>query len=191
MQRDKLIPQVQCERSRWREGTADASSKYRSYAVNLRSGPVLAVLIHSLSLAPAKIGPDTNSYKLVLLAARFWPQCWLAFRAMPQDLIGCWNQQKLKALIPRVSDSTQKWMIRRQRRERFCCLFIVNMYHGNSDGRSFLPFMVRICFICGTNVSVSRSWIPLRVVDREKGAYWLTTKRARIKFYYVLPCHSK
>ena len=56
MQRDKLIPQVQCERRRWREGTADASSKYRSYAVNLRSGPVLAVLIHSLSLAPAKIG---------------------------------------------------------------------------------------------------------------------------------------
>ena len=25
---------------------------------------------------------------------------------MPQDLIGCWNQRKLKALIPRVVDFT-------------------------------------------------------------------------------------
>ena len=161
MQRDKLIPQVQCERSRWREGTADASSKYRQYAVNLRSGPVLAVLIHSLLRTPAKMGPDTNSHKLLLLAARFWPQRWLAVETMPQDLIGCWNQQKLKALIPRVADS------RRQRREGFCCLFIVlrscgrkiclNMCHGNSensDGRSYLLFIVRMCFIYRTNVCI-------------------------------------
>ena len=33
MQRDK-IPQLQCERSRWREGTADASRKYVENAAN-------------------------------------------------------------------------------------------------------------------------------------------------------------
>ena len=53
-------------------------------------------------MATAKIGLDTNSHKFVLYAARFWLQCWLAVRTMPQDLIGCWNQRKLKALISRV-----------------------------------------------------------------------------------------
>ena len=38
---------------------------------NLRSGPLLAVLI-SLT-ATTKIGPDTNSLTFVLTAARFWP----------------------------------------------------------------------------------------------------------------------
>ena len=38
---------------------------------NLRSGPILAVLIHSLLRRHAKIGPDTKSHKLVLTAARF------------------------------------------------------------------------------------------------------------------------
>ena len=66
--------------------------------------------------APAKIGPDTNSHKLVLLAGRPCPQRWLAVRTMPQDRIGCRNQRKLKALIPRQ-------MIGRQQREGFCCLF--------------------------------------------------------------------
>ena len=37
---------------------------------------------------------------------------------MPQDMIGCRNQRKLKALIPRR-------MIGRQRREGFCCLFLL------------------------------------------------------------------
>jgi len=69
---------------------------------NLRSGPILAVLIHSLLCAPTKIGPDPKSHKLVLTAARFWLQRRLTVRTMPQDLIGCWNQRKLKALIPHV-----------------------------------------------------------------------------------------
>ena len=92
---------------------------------NLWRGPILAVLIHSLLRAPAKIGPDTNSHNIVLFSARFWLQRWLAVRTMPQDLIGCWNQRKLKALTPRVADSTQKSsrMIHRQRREGFSCLF--------------------------------------------------------------------
>ena len=53
-------------------------------------------------MATVKIGPDTNSHKFVLTAHRFWPHCSLAVRTMPQDLIGCFYQRKLKALIPRV-----------------------------------------------------------------------------------------
>ena len=66
--------------------------------------PNFAVLVHSLLVAPAKIGPDPKSHKLVLTAARFWPQRWLAVRTIPQDLIGCWNQRKLKALIPNLRE---------------------------------------------------------------------------------------
>ena len=39
--------------------------------LNLRSGPILAVLIHSLLRGRAKIGPDVKSVTLVLAAARF------------------------------------------------------------------------------------------------------------------------
>ena len=60
--------------------------------------------------------PDTNSHKFVLTVARFWPQHWLAVRTMPQDLIGCWNQQKLKALIP-FQAWLFSWMICRRWRE--------------------------------------------------------------------------
>ena len=46
-----------------------------SIVTNLRLGPTLAVLIHFLLPAPAKIGPGTNSLMFVLTAARFWQQC--------------------------------------------------------------------------------------------------------------------
>ena len=108
---------------------------------SLRSGPILAVLINFLLLAPAKIGPDTNSLAFVLTAARFWPQRWLAVGTMPQDLIGCWNQRKLKAFLPRLADSTKK---------DFALFFIVlrscgrkiylNMCHGNSQNSNSCPY---------------------------------------------------
>ena len=41
---------------------------------NLRLGPILAVLIHSLLHSPAKIGPYPKCHKLVLTAVRFWLQ---------------------------------------------------------------------------------------------------------------------
>ena len=46
---------------------------------------------------------------------------------MPQDLIGCWNQRKLKAFLPRLADSTEKssWMICRQRKRRILFLFFI------------------------------------------------------------------
>ena len=44
---------------------------------------------------------------------------------MPQDLIGCWNQRKLKALIPRVVVSR---MISRRRRERSILLSFLLFY---------------------------------------------------------------
>ena len=104
------------------------------YFGNLRSGPILPVLVHSLLRAPAKIGPDPKSHKLARAAARYWRQRWLAVRTIPRDLIGCWNQRKLKVLIPRVAYSTKQssWMIRRQRREGLCfCLFVCLFVFSN------------------------------------------------------------
>ena len=43
------------------------------------------------------------------------------------------------------------------------------------------PYPLRICFIYGTNVSVSRSWIPPQVVDLEQDAFWFTNKRVQVK----------
>ena len=39
----------------------------------------------------------------------------------------------------------------------------LNMYHENSENSYGCSYLLWICFICGTNVSVSRSWIPLEV----------------------------
>ena len=187
-------------KSRARETTNAPLSRHFHclYFGNLRSGPILAVLVHSLLRGPAKIGPDPKSHKFARAATRFWPQRWLAVRAIPRDLIGCWNQRKLKAFILRVAGSTKQssWMIRRQRREGFCCFFFLivlrscgrkiflNMCHGNSENSNSCPYPLRICFIYGTNVSVSRSWIPLQVVDREKDAFWFTNKWVQVNTHY-------
>ena len=67
------------------------------------------------------------------------------------------------------------------------------MCHGNSENSYGCSYLLRICFIYGTNVIVSRSWIPLQVVDREQGAFWFTNKRVQITilsiFKHVL-CES-
>ena len=88
---------------------------------------------------------------------------------MPQDLTGCRKRRKLKALIPHVfvfvNDPSPA-----KRRIGFAVFFIVlwsygrkiglNMCLGNSEysyGCSYIPW---ICFIYGTNVSVSRELNP-------------------------------
>ena len=58
--------------------------------------------------------------------------------------------------------------------------------HGNSENSDGCSYLLRICFIYGTNVSVSRSWIPLQVADREQGAFWFTKKRVQIKILSIL-----
>ena len=76
---------------------------------------------------------------------------------MPQDLIGCRKRLKLKALIPRVvvfmNDPPSA-----ERRIDFAVFFIALIcameIQKNSVGCSYL---LRICFIYGTNVTVSRS----------------------------------
>ena len=62
----------------------------------------------------------------------------------------------------------------------------LNMCHGNSENSDACSYLLRICFICGTNVTVSRSWIPLQVVDREQGAFWFTNKQVQIKILSIL-----
>ena len=119
---------------------------------------------HTFSLtANAKIGADTNSHKFVLTAARFWLQCWLAVRTMPQDLIGCWNQQKLKELIPCMVffANDQSWA---ERRIDFAVLYA---FIGAKEIQK-IQMVVHIWFIHGTKVSVWQSWISLQVVDHEQ-----------------------
>ena len=52
---------------------------------------------------------------------------------MPQDLIGCWNQRKLKALIPHVVDFTNDWPSA-ERRIDFA-VFFKNFFYGLIVGR--------------------------------------------------------
>ena len=61
---------------------------------------------------------------------------------------------------------------------RELCLNMCYGYSENSDGC--------ICFIYGTNVSVSQSWIPLQVVNREQGAFRFTNKLVQIKILSIL-----
>ena len=91
---------------------------------------------------------------------------------MPQDLIGCWNQRKLKALIHRVVDFTND-RPSAERRIDFAVLFLfilwsyskkiyLNICYGNSENSDACLCLLRICFIYGTiNVSVPQSWISL------------------------------
>ena len=85
---------------------------------------------------------------------------------MPQDLIGCRERQKLKALIPRVvffvNDPSSV-----EKRIDFAVFFIglwsydtkicLNMCHANSENSYGCSYLLRICSIYETNVSVSRS----------------------------------
>ena len=66
---------------------------------------------------------------------------------------------------------------------RKICLNMCYGYSENSDGCSYL---LRICFIYRTNVSVSWSWTPVQVVDHEQGAFWFTNKRVQIKVLSIL-----
>ena len=144
--------------------------------------------------ATTKIEPDTNPLTFVLTAARFWPQRWLAGRTMPQDLIDSWNKGKLKTHIPLVvvfeNDQPSA-----ERRIDFPFFVVVlwsysrkiclNMCYGNSENSHSCSYLLRICFIYGTNVTVSQSWISLQVVDREQCAFWSTNKRVQIKILSI------
>ena len=90
---------------------------------------------------------------------------------MPQDMIGCWNQRKLKSLTPRmlVFTNDPSSAVRR-------ILLSFLLFHGLVVGKYALICaleipkiqILRICLIYGTNVSVSRSRIPLQVVNLER-----------------------
>ena len=104
---------------------------------------------------------------------------------MPQDLIGCWNQRKLKALILCVvvfaNDQPSA-----ERRIDFAVFFIVlwsysrkiclNMCHGNSENSYGCSYLLRICFIYGTNVSVELNlsascWLRTMCLNECKSKY--------------------
>ena len=81
---------------------------------------------------------------------------------MPQELIGCGKRRKLKALIPLVvvfvNDPPSA-----ERKVDYAVVFVwwsygrkicLNMYHGNSENSYGCSYLLWICFIYGTNVSV-------------------------------------
>ena len=65
-------------------------------------------------------------------------------------------------------------------------ILCLDMCHWNSENSGGCSYLLRICFICGTNVSVLQSWIPLQVADHEQGAFWFTNKRVQIKILSTL-----
>ena len=60
----------------------------------------------------------------------------------------------------------------------------LNMWHGNSENSYGCSYLLWICFIYGTNVSVSRSWIPLQVelLTVNKVPFDLPTNECKSKY---------
>ena len=114
-------------------------------------------------------------YKLLQVCARY-------SQILAVTLIGCQNNATTSDWLsekPEVESAYsscgwfREWSVVGGEKDRFCCLFYsygkkirLNICHGNSGNSYGCSYLLRICFIYATNVSVSRSWIPLQVVDR-------------------------
>ena len=64
----------------------------------------------------------------------------------------------------------------------------IHICHGNSENSDGCSYFLRICFIYGTNLSMSRSWIPLQVADREEGAFWYKKTSANQNIVHLKTC---
>ena len=60
----------------------------------------------------------------------------------------------------------------------------LNMCHGNSENSNGCPYPLRICFIYGTNVSVSRSVSLRKVLTANKMPFDLPTNECKLKHYH-------
>ena len=130
---------------------------------NLRSDPILAVLIHSLWQLTLKLGLIQTLTSLCSLRPDFgcnadWllEQChriWLA--------VGINRSWKCSA-VSGEKDFAVSFIVLCSYGRKIC----LNMCYGYSENSGGCSYLLRICFIYRTNVSVSRSWIPLQVVDR-------------------------
>ena len=60
----------------------------------------------------------------------------------------------------------------------------LNKWHRNSENSYGCSYLLRICFIYGTNVSVSRSWIPLQgeLLTANKVPFDLPTNECKSKY---------
>ena len=85
-------------------------------------------------------------------------------------VIGCWNQRKLKALIPCVAVALKnlgEWSVVGGEKD-FAVFFIFLRSCGRKICVNMCPYLLRICLIYGTNVSVSRNRIELaKILKRE------------------------
>ena len=153
---------------------------------NLRSGPISAVLIFSLTAILLKLDLiQTLVNKFVLTAARFWLQCWLASKTISHKIWlavginGSWKHLFLAWLF--------SWMISRRRREGsiFPSFFIVLWSYSRKICLNNCPWKFRK-LTDGHSLTVSQSWISLQVVDHKKGALWFTNKRVQIKILSIL-----
>ena len=131
---------------------------------NLRSGPILAVLINWVRLCSLRPDFGRNADWLLEQCHKIW--------------LAVGNTRSWKRLFLAWLFS---WMIRRRRREGSNLLSFLLFYglmvgkyamcHGNSENSYGCSYLVRICFIYGTNVSVSGSWILCKLLTANKGAY--------------------
>ena len=154
-----------------------------SYALPLKLG-----LIQSLTSLRG-LRPDFGGNADWLLEQ--YRGIWLAL-----EINGSWKSLFLAWLI--ALNNLREWSaVSGEKDCVFVCLFVclffltvlrswgrkicLNMCHGNSENSNSCPYRLRICFIYGTNVSVSRSWIPLQVVDPEQDAFWFINKRVQVK----------
>ena len=153
---------------------------------NLRSGPILAVLIDSLWRLSLKVGPDTNSHKFVLTdfgrnADWLLEQChkiWLDF-----GIKGSW-----KRLFPAWLFS---WMIRRRRREGSIFLSFLLFYglmvgkYASNCALEIQKIKMLIHIFVGFALFAQLMWVYHGVASLckvEQCAFWFTNKRVQSNY---------
>ena len=112
-----------------------------------------------------KVGPDTNSQKFVLTAARYWPQRWLTVRTMSQDLLESTEDEK-RLFLARLFSR----MICRQRREGSSLLSFL-LFYGLMVGKYALlsameiqKIQMVVLIFSGFALFTELMWVYRRVV---------------------------
>ena len=112
-----------------------------------------------------KVGPDTNSRKFVLTAARYWPQRWLTVRTMSQDLLESTEDEK-RLFLARLFSR----MICRQRREGSSLLSFL-LFYGLMVGKYALlsameiqKIQMVVLIFSGFALFTELMWVYRRVV---------------------------
>ena len=119
---------------------------------NLRSGPILAVLIHSLWQLTLKLGLIQTLTSLCSLQPDFGRNADWLLEQCHRIWLAVGINRSWKSLF--LAWFFCKWSVVGGEKDRFCCLICLHRCQGNSENSDGCSYLLRIWFIHGTKVSV-------------------------------------